>query len=50
MTSDSGYGYIDCVNLNVSKVEIAMNTVRFAPALILDMRGHPKGTVRKLNY
>ena len=39
-----GYGYFDLVRLTVPEVNKAFETVKDTPALILDMRGYPKGT------
>ena len=36
-----GYGYIDLVRLLAPKVDQVFNTLKDAPALILDMRGYP---------
>eukprot|EP01114_Cavostelium_apophysatum_P023836 TRINITY_DN910_c0_g1_i1.p1 TRINITY_DN910_c0_g1~~TRINITY_DN910_c0_g1_i1.p1 ORF type:complete len:947 (-),score=287.15 TRINITY_DN910_c0_g1_i1:24-2864(-) len=43
-----GYGYIDTVNLAHGDFEKALECVRNTPALILDIRGYPKGTIYQL--
>ena len=43
-----GYGFIDTVNLLNSEVEKALETIKNTPALILDIRGYPKGTIYHL--
>jgi C-terminal processing protease CtpA/Prc len=40
----SGFGYIDLQRLAYADVDAALDAVMGAPALILDMRGYPKGT------
>jgi hypothetical protein len=39
----SGFGFIDTVNLNPSNVDKALEEIKNTPALILDIRGYPKG-------
>jgi C-terminal processing protease CtpA/Prc len=39
-----GYGYFDLVRLTISDVSAAFDTVKDCSALIMDMRGYPKGT------
>ena len=38
-----GFGYIDLVRLEPADVDAALETVRRAPATIIDIRGYPKG-------
>jgi C-terminal processing protease CtpA/Prc len=40
----SGYGYIDLERLAYADADAALDAVMGTPALILDMRGYPKGT------
>jgi len=40
-----GYGFIDTVALNPFEVEKALESIKDTPALILDIRGYPKGTI-----
>ncbi len=39
-----GFGYFDLVNLTQPDVKDAFDAVKETPALIMDMRGYPKGT------
>ena len=39
-----GYGYFDLMRLTKEQVTPAFEAVKDAPALIMDMRGYPKGT------
>jgi len=43
-----GYGFIDTVNLVQSDFDKAFEAIKDTPALILDIRGYPKGTVYQL--
>lgn len=40
----SGFGYFDLVELQPHELDAAFDAVASTPALILDMRGYPKGT------
>jgi C-terminal processing protease CtpA/Prc len=42
-TLPSGYGYIDLDRLTAEDTDKALDAVLAAPALILDMRGYPRG-------
>jgi len=39
-----GFGYMDLARLTVAEVEKAFETIKNTPAVIMDMRGYPKGT------
>ena len=39
-----GFGYMDLARLTVPEVDAAFEAVKDAPAIIMDMRGYPKGT------
>jgi len=43
-----GFGFIDTVNLVQSDFDKAFEAIKNTPALILDIRGYPKGTVYQL--
>jgi hypothetical protein len=43
-TLDAGFGYMDLVQLTPDQVAPAFDAIMTTPALILDIRGYPKGT------
>lgn len=45
---ESGFGYIDTVYLKQNEVTKALDAIKNTPALILDIRGYPKGTIYQL--
>ena len=42
------FGYIDCVKISPYEVEKAIETVKNCPAIILDVRGFPRGTIYQI--
>ncbi|MDY6947337.1 MAG: S41 family peptidase, partial [Pseudomonadota bacterium] len=45
---EQGYGYFDLTRLNPQELDSAFAAVRDTPALILDMRGYPRGVFFEL--